>query len=113
MKLLTIPEACKVLRISRATFYKLVKRGALTLVKVGGKSLVREETIQKLVRGPQGANVLEEKAWERYYEELLHLGLTTLGSRQAIVTPRFSDFVPVEVKGKPPSELIIEERGAR
>jgi len=113
MKLLTIPEACDRLRISRATLYKLVKRGALTLVKVGGKSLVPEETLHKLLGTPPKAGVSEEKAWEQYYEELLRLGLTTPESRQAIVAPKFSDFVPIEVTGKPASEIIMEERGAR
>lgn len=113
MKLLTIPEACERLRISRATLYKLVKRGAITLVKVGGKSLVPEAAIQKLLNTTVQAEVAEEKVWERYYEELLRLGLTTPESRQAIVAPKFADFVPIEVKGKPASEIIIEERGAR
>lgn len=113
MKLLTIPEACERLRISRATFYKLLKRGALAVVKVGGKSLVPEETLWKLLGAPSGAEVSEEKSWGQYYDELLRLGLTTPESRQAIVMPKFSDFVPIEVKGKPASEIIIEERGAR
>lgn len=112
MKLLTIPEVCEQLRISRATLYKLVKRGGLTLVKVGGKSLIPEEAVYRLLGATPAAQVPEERQWERYYEELLRLGLTTPESRQAIVLPNFSDFVPVEVTGKPASELIIEERGA-
>lgn len=112
MKLLTIPEACERLRISRATLYKLVKQGQLTLVKVGGKSLIPEEALHKLLGVMPTAGVSEEKAWERYYEELLRLGLTTPESRQAIVAPNFDDSVPVEVTGKPASELIIEEREA-
>ncbi len=111
MKLLTIREACERLRISRATLYKLVKRGALPLVKVGGKSLITEEAIQKLLGAPPPAERGQEQAWERYYEELLRLGLTTPESRQAIVAPAFGDFVPVDVTGKPASEMIIEERG--
>lgn len=113
MKLFTIPEACERLRISRATLYKLVKRGALTLVKVGGKSLVPEEAIQTLLGVSPNAEVSEAKVWERYYEELLRLGLTTPESRQAIVAPKFADVIPIEVTGKPASEIIIEERGAR
>ena len=113
MKLLTIREACERLRISRATLYKLAKRGTLTLVKIGGKSLIPEEALLKLIGGPHGAEVSDDQAWERYYEELLRLGLTTPESRQAIVAPKFADFVPVEVTGKPASELIIEGREAR
>ena len=112
MKFLTVREACEHLRISRATFYKLVKQGQLTLVKVGGKSLIPEEALYKLLGVMPTAGVSEEKAWGRYYEELLRLGLTTPESRQAIVAPTFDDFVPVEVTGKPASELIIEEREA-
>ena len=55
-------------------------RGTLTLVKIGGKSLIPEEALL---------------------------------SRQAIVAPKFADFVPVEVTGKPASEMIIDEREAR
>ncbi len=80
MKLLTIREACERLRISRATLYKLARRGTLTLVKIGGKSLIPEEALL---------------------------------SRQAVVAPKFADFVPVEVTGKPASEMIIDEREAR
>lgn len=112
MELLTIPEACQRLRISRATLYKLVKRGTLPLVKVGGKSLILEEALLKLV-GTTRAEVSDAEAWERYYEELLRQGLTSPESRQAVVTPRFADFVPIEVAGKPASQLIIEEREAR
>lgn len=112
MKLFTIPEACERLRISRATLYKLVKQGQLTLVKVGGKSLIPEEALHKLLGVTLTAGGSEDKAWERYYEELLRLGLTTPESRQAIVAPHFDDSVPVEVTGKPASELIIEEREA-
>jgi excisionase family DNA binding protein len=113
MGLLTIREACDRLRISRATLYKLVKRGTLPLVKVGGKSLITEEALRKLLGAPPPGQKAEELAWQRYYEELLRLGLTTPESRQAIVAPTFEDFVPVDVTGKPASELIIEERGAR
>ncbi|MBI4589290.1 MAG: helix-turn-helix domain-containing protein [Candidatus Rokubacteria bacterium] len=112
MNLLTIREVCERLRISRATLYKLVKRGMLPLVKVGGKSLVPEEAILKLLGVTPRSPLSEEQAWERYYEELLRLGLTTPESREAIVAPRFADFVPVEVSGKPASALIIEEREA-
>ncbi|MBI3330432.1 MAG: helix-turn-helix domain-containing protein [Nitrospinae bacterium] len=113
MKLLTIPEACARLRISRATLYKLVNRGLLSLVKVGGKSLVSEEAIQTLTGTPPKTEVSEKQAWEQYYEALLRLALTTPESRQALLEPMFADFTPIEVEGKPASEIIIEERGAR
>ena len=58
MKLLTIREACERLRISRATLYKLAKRGTLTLVKIGGKSLIPEEAF--LVTGKPASELIIE-----------------------------------------------------
>lgn len=74
-RLLTIPEACERLRISRASLYKLIKRGMLSLVKVGGKSVIPEDALLKLIGTSQG-RASEEDAWGLYYEELLRLGLT-------------------------------------
>lgn len=50
---LTIPEACELLRISRATYYRMVKAGALHPRKVGtgvnGKVLIlRAEVAARL-----------------------------------------------------------------
>jgi len=90
-----------------------VRRGTLSLVKVGGKSLVTEEALERLLGTSPTSGMPEEKAWERYYEKLLRLGLTSPESRQAIVGPRFADFAPVEFAGKPASELIREEREER
>ena len=39
--------------------------------------------------------------------------VSTLECRDAALAPRFEDVLPVEVVGKPASELIIEERDAR
>ncbi|MGH7148749.1 MAG: helix-turn-helix domain-containing protein, partial [Nitrospiraceae bacterium] len=49
MKLLTVKEACVRLRISRATLYNLVRKGKIGFVKIGGKSLIREEDIDRLI----------------------------------------------------------------
>jgi len=113
VKLLTIPEVCERVRVSRATLYRLIKRGTLPLVKIGGKSLIAEDALQKLIRTSSTSKKVEDQTWGEYYEELLRLGLTTPESRQAIVAPAFSDFIPIEVIGKPASELIIEERAQR
>ncbi len=51
--------------------------------------------------------------WEQYYEELVRLGLIGQESRRAVIAPRYTDFAPVKAKGKPASEIIIEERGER
>lgn len=38
--LLTVPETCAQLRISRWSFYRLVQRRQLTTIKIGGRRLV-------------------------------------------------------------------------
>ncbi|MFQ5684338.1 MAG: helix-turn-helix domain-containing protein [Candidatus Binatia bacterium] len=110
---MTIPEACERVRVSRATLYKLIKRGALPLVKIGGKSLIAEDALQKLIGAASTSKGAEDQGWMEYYEQLLRLGLATHESRQAILAPTFTDFIPIEVIGKPASELIIEERAER
>jgi excisionase family DNA binding protein len=39
--LFSIPEAADYLRISRATFYRMLKADALPRVKLGGRTLIR------------------------------------------------------------------------
>lgn len=118
MKLLTIPEACERLRISRATLYSLVKKGELAFVKVGGKSLIQEDAIDRLIARstavqPRRPPDPKQRALKAYFEELLQRGLVTEESRQAFFAPRASHFTPIKAKGKPASEIIIEERGER
>ena len=48
-KLLTIPQVLDQLGICRATFYEIVKRGELTVVKLGGASRVRVTDLQQYV----------------------------------------------------------------
>lgn len=118
MKLLTVKEACERLRISRATLYNLVKKGKLSLVKIGGKSLISEEVIDRLIAQatwtpPKRAADAGEKTWAASWDELIRRGLVDPASRRAFFAPKFSDFKPVKAKGKPASEIIIEERGER
>ncbi len=113
VRLLTVKEACDRLRISRATFYKLVRSGSIPLVKVGGKSLVAEASLYTLIEAPPPRRGGNGQAWARYHDQLLALGLTVPESRSPIVAPRFSDFEPAEMLGKPASALITEERAAR
>lgn len=47
-RLLTIPEACAALRVSRGFIYALAKRGALELVKLGRASRVRASDVARL-----------------------------------------------------------------
>jgi len=48
-KLLTVKEAMNELRCSRPTFYKLVNEGILDIVKMGRKTLVDTDDIQKAI----------------------------------------------------------------
>lgn len=44
-----VPAVLKMLSIGRTSFYKLVDSGDITLVKLGGKSLVADENIRELI----------------------------------------------------------------
>jgi len=118
MKLLTVKEACEHLRISRATLYTLVKKGQLAFVKIGGKSLIRQEAIVRLIAqgtrtAPARAPRTQKKVRAAYWDELIRRGLVDPASRRAFLAPKYSDFEPVKAKGKPASAIIIEERGER
>ena len=45
----TPEEAQKYLHVSRATFYRLVGKGAIEILKIGGKSLVDADKLDKAV----------------------------------------------------------------
>ncbi|SDI89824.1 DNA binding domain-containing protein, excisionase family [Frankineae bacterium MT45] len=47
--LLTVPEACAQLRISRWMFYRLVQARQLRTVKIGSRRLVRPEDVASLL----------------------------------------------------------------
>jgi excisionase family DNA binding protein len=44
-----IPEACRALGISRATIYKLASQNKIRLVHIGGRTVVPETEINRLV----------------------------------------------------------------
>ncbi len=118
MQLLTVKEACTRLRISRATLYNLVKRGTLAFVKIGGKSLIRDDTIDRLIAqetSPPAQRVTGAagRKWARCWDDLLRRGLVAPASRRAFLAPKYSDLSPIKTKGKPASEIIIQERGER
>jgi excisionase family DNA binding protein len=46
---LTIPEALRAIGIGRSTLYKLIDSGQVRRVKVGKRTLVRYDDLQKLV----------------------------------------------------------------
>ena len=47
-KYLSVKEACMVLGTSRWTIYRLIERGELPVAKVGRRSIIRQEDIDKL-----------------------------------------------------------------
>ncbi len=118
MRLLTVREVCERLRISRATLYNLVKNGKLRLVKIGGKSLIRDEVIHRLIAGGSWARARKSPRKSRttrarLWEDLVDRGLVEPASRQAFLAPKLAPLVPMKAKGKPASRIIIEERGER
>jgi excisionase family DNA binding protein len=118
MRLLTVREACERLRISRTTLYNLVKQGKLTFVKIGGKSLIGDDVIHRLIaRGsrerPKRAARAGGTTWARLWEDLVRRGIVVPASRRAFLAPRLAPFRPIKAKGKPASEIITEERGER
>ncbi|MEP2990613.1 MAG: helix-turn-helix domain-containing protein [Parasphingorhabdus sp.] len=42
-KLITIAEFCKIYRVSRSTFYRLVSGGDITIIKIGGATRIKVE----------------------------------------------------------------------
>lgn len=47
--LYTVLEAAKVLKINRATIWRLAKRGRLPLVKIGARTRVRRDDLEALI----------------------------------------------------------------
>ncbi|WP_409514541.1 MULTISPECIES: helix-turn-helix domain-containing protein [Brevundimonas] len=46
---LTIPEACRYMRVSRSTIYNLAKAGKLPIRKIVGRSLILRSDIHRLL----------------------------------------------------------------
>lgn len=67
---------------------------------------------QKMVAAATKRTRSAARAWSRYYQKLVRLGLTTPKSQRAILTPKFAVFDPVKTNGAPASEIIMAERGA-
>jgi excisionase family DNA binding protein len=53
----TRAEACQMLKISRATFYRLVEEGALKMVKIRNKTYVTDHDLRRYVGSLMMANV--------------------------------------------------------
>ena len=52
--LLTVPEACAQLRISRWSLYRLIRQNRLRTVKIGSRRLVPSAALEELVEGLAG-----------------------------------------------------------
>lgn len=42
-KLMTIADFCKIYRVSRSTFYRLVTGGEIVIIKIGGATRIKTE----------------------------------------------------------------------
>ena len=49
VRLYTVRETCKILRISKPTLYRLFNSGKLSHLKIGRKPLVRESEIHRFL----------------------------------------------------------------
>lgn len=49
--LLTIDESCQFLKVSRPTFYRIVREGALKTVRVGGRMRVKPDELRRYIGG--------------------------------------------------------------
>jgi excisionase family DNA binding protein len=47
----TVNSAARRISLSRSTIYKLMDQGLLASVKVGGRRLIRDEELEKLIAG--------------------------------------------------------------
>lgn len=47
--LLTVPEACTLLRISRWSFYRLLREGRIETIRLGSRRLVPAAGLERLI----------------------------------------------------------------
>ena len=50
LQLVSVNEACKTLSISRPTFYRMVQRREISLIKIGRKSLISVSEIKVYIK---------------------------------------------------------------
>lgn len=55
-----IPDACRILCLSRSHLYDLASKGRVKLLKIGGRTLIAAEEIDRLLR--DGAPAGKERA---------------------------------------------------
>ena len=49
LRLLTIPEVCRLLRIGRSFAYDLIRMGKLRTLKIGSRRLVQPNAVRELI----------------------------------------------------------------
>lgn len=49
VSLLTLPEVCEALRLSRRTVYRLIAAGRLRPTRIGGRVLVKESEVRAFI----------------------------------------------------------------
>jgi excisionase family DNA binding protein len=107
MKLLTVREVCERLRISRATFYSLVKKGDLSIVKIGGKSLIAEDVIERLVtRGtrksaPRRVRSQDRGGWKASWEAMVRQTPQEPSGPRPFYAPRDAGAEPGKIDPEP------------
>lgn len=55
-KLMTIADFCKIYRVSRSTFYRLVSGGDIVIIKIGGATRIKTEDANRWFDGLNVAN---------------------------------------------------------
>lgn len=88
---------CRELKNRQGHYMKRVRRGETLLVTARGKTIARLEPARD---GSPGEITLDERLRELEAQGHLRLG-----------TRPFEPFRPVRAKGKPASQMIIEDRG--
>ena len=48
--LLTVNRTCEILAISRVTFYRLIRRGELKIIKVGDRTRVNPDDLRRYIK---------------------------------------------------------------
>ncbi len=59
IRILTIPEAIEILRIGKSSFYKLAAEGRIRTLRLGGRTLVPEREIERLINEAVDGDVEE------------------------------------------------------
>ena len=53
-RLLTVKEACEYLRIGRSTLYRHIKQGKIKPVKIGKRTLIDKNDLDRLIEESKG-----------------------------------------------------------